>query len=274
MNVKSNGAFTLIELLVVIAIIAILAAILFPVFAQAKASAKSTAALSNIKQLATSSVMYSTDYDDSIIPWEWNDNGWVPWPVNIQPYVKNTNLLFDPARKVPWVTIDAAGGWGWNTTIAINMYTYASAPNWGTTNTMTSIENMANRSAFSIQGDPTVMGDWWRGWQRMHWYDAQRSACPDKTNYKTAEPWWAWQYSRLYQGARDYHSKRMMTAFGDGHAKAVPVDAYTVDSGKEGGYANCEEIHFHAYWYDPNLTPTAQDLKLMQFWGKWWDLNY
>jgi prepilin-type N-terminal cleavage/methylation domain-containing protein len=56
--------FTLIELLVVIAIIAILAAILFPVFAQAKESAKKTQTLSNFKQTSTAFVIYSTDYDD------------------------------------------------------------------------------------------------------------------------------------------------------------------------------------------------------------------
>lgn len=57
-------AFTLIELLVVIAIIAILAAILFPVFAQAKAAAKKTSDLSNQKQIATANLMYSGDNDD------------------------------------------------------------------------------------------------------------------------------------------------------------------------------------------------------------------
>ena len=55
---KCRAAFTLIELLVVIAIIAILAAILFPVFAQAKEAAKKTAILSNVKQLGTSFAMY------------------------------------------------------------------------------------------------------------------------------------------------------------------------------------------------------------------------
>ena len=62
-----NRAFTLIELLVVIAIIAILAAILFPVFAQAKVAAKKTSALSNIKQMGTSAAIYTSDYDDTFM---------------------------------------------------------------------------------------------------------------------------------------------------------------------------------------------------------------
>lgn len=61
---RRTGAFTLIELLVVIAIIAILAAILFPVFAQAKEAAKKTQSLSNTKQLMLAAVMYQGDYDD------------------------------------------------------------------------------------------------------------------------------------------------------------------------------------------------------------------
>jgi prepilin-type N-terminal cleavage/methylation domain-containing protein len=59
-------AFTLIELLVVIAIIAILAAILFPVFAQAKEAAKKTHCVSNTKQTALAAIMYAGDYDDTI----------------------------------------------------------------------------------------------------------------------------------------------------------------------------------------------------------------
>ena len=61
---RSRRAFTLIELLVVIAIIAILAAILFPVFAQAREKARGAACLSNMKQIGTATMMYAQDNDE------------------------------------------------------------------------------------------------------------------------------------------------------------------------------------------------------------------
>jgi prepilin-type N-terminal cleavage/methylation domain-containing protein/prepilin-type processing-associated H-X9-DG protein len=65
---SSSRAFTLIELLVVIAIIAILAAILFPVFSQAKLSAKQVVCSSNMKQLGTAIGLYMADFDDTFVP--------------------------------------------------------------------------------------------------------------------------------------------------------------------------------------------------------------
>src|SRR5947209_14602569 len=61
---RRYGGFTLIELLVVIAIIAILAAILFPVFAQARSKARQAACLSNQKQIGTAVMLYAQDYDE------------------------------------------------------------------------------------------------------------------------------------------------------------------------------------------------------------------
>ena len=66
--------FTLIELLVVIAIIAILAAILFPVFAQAREQARKTTCLSNLKQLGLGMTMYSSDNDEQAVPWNLRDS--------------------------------------------------------------------------------------------------------------------------------------------------------------------------------------------------------
>lgn len=64
------SGFTLIELLVVVAIISILAAILFPVFAQAREKARQASCLSNVKQIGTAALIYAQDYDDTLSPWQ------------------------------------------------------------------------------------------------------------------------------------------------------------------------------------------------------------
>ena len=99
--VNRQSAFTLIELLVVIAIIAILAAILFPVFAQAKEAAKKTADLSNIKQLGTASLIYAGDADDLfiVVP-AFAGNQEMHWADRMQPYTKNRSLFADPSNTV------------------------------------------------------------------------------------------------------------------------------------------------------------------------------
>src|SRR6478736_2020079 len=91
---RAAPAFTLIELLVVIAIIAILAAILFPVFAQAREKARATACLSNLKQLALGWLMYSQDYDEAYPMSAQLDQSdpnasMVFWLEMIEPYIKS-----------------------------------------------------------------------------------------------------------------------------------------------------------------------------------------
>jgi prepilin-type N-terminal cleavage/methylation domain-containing protein/prepilin-type processing-associated H-X9-DG protein len=105
---KRSSAFTLIELLVVIAIIAILAAILFPVFAQAKLAAKKTSALSNIKQLSLAENMYLADFDDMFpeavlggCTGEATSNNSI-WSRTIHKYVKNRDIFKDPTASTPW----------------------------------------------------------------------------------------------------------------------------------------------------------------------------
>src|SRR5438874_107201 len=72
---RPGAGFTLIELLVVIAIIAILAAILFPVFAQAREKARQTTCLSNLKQIGTATMMYVQDYDEKFYAHRYNCDG-------------------------------------------------------------------------------------------------------------------------------------------------------------------------------------------------------
>lgn len=106
MTSRRRLAFTLIELLVVIAIIAILAAILFPVFAQARAAAKKTTSLSDLKQLNLGLIMYQTDHDDAFVPktrigFGPTNNGpdvidAMSWDVLIYPYMKNMAILKSP----------------------------------------------------------------------------------------------------------------------------------------------------------------------------------
>jgi prepilin-type N-terminal cleavage/methylation domain-containing protein len=154
-------AFTLIELLVVIAIIAILAAILFPVFAQAKAAAKKTAALSNQKQIGLGTLMYTADYDDM---WPRNDDcvagsslnpalknlpfnptgvgctssrfynrlnafAWQKW---VLPYIKNVDLFEHPMRKKDPANWNdngqIVGGFALNTAITGQLDIYNRAP--------------------------------------------------------------------------------------------------------------------------------------------------
>jgi prepilin-type N-terminal cleavage/methylation domain-containing protein/prepilin-type processing-associated H-X9-DG protein len=128
MNRNRTPGFTLIELLVVIAIIAILAAILFPVFAQAREKARQTSCLSNCKQWATATLMYTQDYDETYplaygfyagawltnagVPyvgdtppdWRTTNTDWVTgmgeyWGNSVQPYVKNTQIGLCPSAS-------------------------------------------------------------------------------------------------------------------------------------------------------------------------------
>jgi prepilin-type N-terminal cleavage/methylation domain-containing protein/prepilin-type processing-associated H-X9-DG protein len=111
---KARCGFTLIELLVVIAIIAILAAILFPVFAQAREAARKASCQSNLKQIGLAATMYAQDYDETLpgpafrrvgntgptaySNYWWGAN-WMTWPELIIPYNKSVDIYTCPSKR-------------------------------------------------------------------------------------------------------------------------------------------------------------------------------
>jgi prepilin-type N-terminal cleavage/methylation domain-containing protein/prepilin-type processing-associated H-X9-DG protein len=113
---RRTSGFTLIELLVVIAIIAILAAILFPVFAQAREKARQAACLNNTKQLGLGIMQYIQDYDETYPPGGFSASGLGPemlaidrWYKTVAPYTRNTMIRACPSAKVQVVSTTTYG---------------------------------------------------------------------------------------------------------------------------------------------------------------------
>jgi prepilin-type N-terminal cleavage/methylation domain-containing protein len=264
--------FTLIELLVVIAIIAILAAILFPVFAQAKAAAKATASLSNMKQLATGVQMYSVDSDDMAVliyplrPDGTNDSNYLgrtdTWVGNVMPYVKNRQIFFDPTRgsydKNTVRTKDGGNyNWQWTPGYAINRYGYAQAPNaascegaedgasWNRPRSLTQIEQPADRIALA----PNVYGNDSQpvGWIYFSW----QAAWPEINAYHGD---WS-GYNLVWDARRNYPGFRIPAAFADGHAGRIGRDKFVDWSVAPNKAAWCTQM---------------QNRDLFKTWGKAW----
>ncbi len=105
-RVRARSGFTLIELFVVIAIIAILAALLFPVFGQARERARQAACLSNVKQIGLSLSLYVQDFDEkmpadvSVPPINGGSAGSMPYDRQVWPYLKNDQVYACPSDTV------------------------------------------------------------------------------------------------------------------------------------------------------------------------------
>jgi prepilin-type N-terminal cleavage/methylation domain-containing protein/prepilin-type processing-associated H-X9-DG protein len=153
-SLSGRSAFTLIELLVVIAIIAILAAILFPVFAQAREKARSASCLSNTKQLGLGVMQYVQDYDETY-PIGGFSSGTLGaeaaavdrWYKAAAPYTKNTLIRACPSAKVAVVQTTT---YGTNYGVHSDICKFASQPPAATTSTPSAdIKNPAGTLLFA-----------------------------------------------------------------------------------------------------------------------------
>jgi prepilin-type N-terminal cleavage/methylation domain-containing protein/prepilin-type processing-associated H-X9-DG protein len=232
-------AFTLIELLVVIAIIAILAAILFPVFARAKAAAKTTSALSNSHQMMLAYLMYLNDYDGAFRTWYNAPPSTGPvapytpenmiWSGYLQTYIKNKGIYLDPMEA----TAKYAENWpdrgwlpyGYNSTIS--GWYWTSNPNQHVIVYEQTIKSPAITVIFmSAPSGDTNLG--YRG------YLARNNAV-----------------NTTGLAVSDRHTKGTIIAFLDGHTKKYPTVAIL---GNPAAPFECQDTSFYTglWWLDKN----------------------
>lgn len=234
-----NKGFTLIELLVVIAIIAILAAILFPVFAQARESARLTTCTSNAKQIGTAMLMYADDYDETLPPRRdesaptcqaqiWLPTGqydtWTVYTRNwkhlVNAYIKNTDLFRCPTNPAARVADEQASCQNTTEPRFMRGYFYY--------------------HAFFRAGGAPGSAEWWAGrgyGLRNIEYPAQSILVGEnKDVYPDYGPWMSfyatWGNIGSNWGAKHRGSDKHSTLiFADGHAKYTAYETTCVRAG-------------------------------------------
>jgi prepilin-type N-terminal cleavage/methylation domain-containing protein/prepilin-type processing-associated H-X9-DG protein len=249
----NRRGFTLIELLVVIAIIAILAAILFPVFAQAREKARAISCLSNLKQAGLAYAMYTQDYDETTplqnSPATLDSTGNVIsggyWYFLIQPYVKNWQLMLCPDRSdtttktlakshLPAAIYPRQMGYGYNDG-------WVSDSGWGLTSQIPDPNNPGNTirpgksiAAILTPADCVAFGDTYDTPGYSIAMDNILSTLPDGYSTKSLR-----------------HGTNFNFAFVDGHAKLIRMN-----SGEYSGFGltgrPASETDALKWCYDPN----------------------
>lgn len=238
---KSLG-FTLIELLVVIAIIAILAAILFPVFAQARSKARQAVCLSNMKQLGLAVTMYVQDYDEiyPVTTRTYDPTGPVnsnsvygAWTQHLYPYTKNVQIFGCPDGRVK--NTEKVLGPGGSETGAINVPFYQLGANeWIVSNGDLTYQPPVAMAAIGKNAELPILADslyiLWNGPHRIM-----------NANYTGG--WWA--APQTPDPAYSRHSGGSTIAYGDGHAKWVSQRSMEIDPTRGTDWRYMWKMPFH-----------------------------
>lgn len=259
-STSARHAFTLIELLVVVAIIAILAAILFPVFAQAREKARQTSCLSNTKQIGLALYAYVQDFDETLPMGGWRaNNTYGKWHRDLYPYYKNVSLFACPSRKsdvfaptlviplptdaVQGVGPSSAGGYGINANLVGYPYSNTTAPqSYSPSKTLADIPDSAGTFAISEAGqcrntvagnnDPTT-------WINFEFTPTDFQVTPPSNwtgtvnNYAVA----AGDYGNETRRPIGRHNLGLNIIYCDGHAKWKSITDFTgVNANRPNGW--------------------------------------
>ena len=223
---RKNKGFTLIELLVVIAIIAILAAILFPVFAQAREKARQISCMSNFKQLSIGGTMYLQDFDERFLDYraEYAASAYL-WPIAFETYIKNKQVHLCPSAATHGPAlpgIDSA--WGnahstWSGFGSVGSYGYNGYLYAGPTRTDKDITSstgygyLPSTRVEKLAGVPAPAATVW--FADAYWIDAWPSPTDPPCDLKKTIS----NYGNLWRFCMDRHSGGINTAYVDSHVK-------------------------------------------------------
>ena len=225
----ARRGFTLIELLVVIAIIAILAAILFPVFAQARGKARQISCLSNLKQIGLGTLMYAQDYDETMPP-AVTTHAESPshvvdpdsrWTIElVYPYIKNLQIYNCPSDPDPSKFARAGKPYGaiepyWSQSYGYNISPSPAAPCQGGDNIDAGYAKLCGPTgrSLAVQTAPSNLVMWSDSFAVFSSY---AYPCPRWTGYK-----YCMGVNVAHQGK--LHNNHVNLVWADGHASAKSV---------------------------------------------------
>jgi len=252
-------AFTLIELLVVIAIIAILAAILFPVFAQAREAARKTSCLSNLKQMGLGMLMYTQDYDERMVLWQQGSGNYffdsegfaTSYDRLLQPYLKNDVISGCPSDLSDHGMVPGGGAYA--------KRSYAIPGNIGGNWCNTATNPQPNPPALAAMPEPAIT---------IMLNERDNCASGAGTNPHTI---WGWCSVNDAESETAWRHNQMANfVYADGHAKNTHYDSSGAMGHSAGGHSVDAGMHkFPGYdwsktdgslWGAWNVLPGGQSL--------------